>query len=335
MTVIEINTHLLGLVRNERKLTLEIISCISLFERCGGYLKLGYSSMHQYLTRALGYSDDQAYRRLKAARLLHQVPAVAEKLKEGSLNLTQISEAQKSFELAQKETGSAIKIEKKLDVLDSIANTSNFQTKAILSEELNLKPNEGERAKPQSNKTVRLEITLTQEQFEKLNEIKSLLSHKIPSQNTAEVLNSLFEQFLMKHKLKSKQALAPTSEENSLKVSYEINEKTLSSKKKNIPVSNLVEKKSSYIPVPIQRLIYQRAQGCCEYRDQHEVRCNSRYRLELDHIVPVALKGSSEAENLRLVCSIHNSYLASQKNIGFETTSFFINNKLRFKNRRL
>jgi len=326
MTVTEINTHLLGLVRNERKLTLEIISYISLFERCGGYLKMGYSSMHQYLTRALGYSDDQAYRRLKAARLLHQVPGVAEKIKEGSLNLTQISEAQKSFELAQKETGSAIKIDKKLEVLDSIANTNNFQTKAILSEELNLKPNEGERAKPQSNKTVRLEITLTQEQFEKLNEIKSLLSHKIPSQNTAEVLNSLFEQFLMKHELTSKQTLEPTSEEKKLKVNNEIKEKALSPKREKVPVSNSVETRSRYISTPIRRLIYQRAQGCCEYRYQHGVRCTSRYRLEFDHIVPVALKGSSEAENLRLVCSMHNSYLASQKNIGFETTSFFINN---------
>ena len=97
-----------------------------------------------------------------------------------------------------------------------------------------------------------------------------------------------------------------------------------------VPVSNSVEKKSRYIPVLIQRLIYQRAQGCCEYRDQHGARCASRYRLELDHIVPVALKGSSEAENLRVVCSIHNSYLASQKSIGFETTNFFINNKYSF-----
>ncbi len=81
MTVTEMNTHLIGLVRNERKLTFEIISYLSLFERCGGHLKMGYNSMHDYMTRALGYSDDQTYRRLKAARLYHQVPEVAEKLK--------------------------------------------------------------------------------------------------------------------------------------------------------------------------------------------------------------------------------------------------------------
>jgi hypothetical protein len=325
MTVTEMNFHLLGLVRNERKLTLEIISIISLFERCGGYLKMGYSSMHQYLTRALGYSDDQAYRRLKAARLLHQVPAVAEKLKEGSLNLTQISEAQKSFERAQKETQAPVQIEKKLEILDSIANTNNFQTRALLSEELNLKPDEGERVKPQSNKTVRLEITLTQEQFNKLNEIKSLLSHKIPSQNTADVLNVLFEQFLKKHELTSKRTEETKTEDIQLKSTQEREGKPLPPKveKASLPVQ--ADKRSRYISAPIRRHLYQRASGCCEHRDQNGVRCSSRYQLEFDHIVPFALNGSNETENIRVVCSRHNSYLASQKNIGLETTSYFIN----------
>ena len=40
-------------------------------------------------TRNLGYSDDQAYRRLKAAKLLQDVPEVADQLKSGEINLTQ------------------------------------------------------------------------------------------------------------------------------------------------------------------------------------------------------------------------------------------------------
>jgi len=324
MTVTEMNIHLLGLVRNERKLTLEIISFISLFERCGGHLKMGCSSMHQYLTRILGYSDDQAYRRLKAARLLHQVPAVAEKLKKGSLNLTQISEAQKSFERAQKETGESVQIVKKIEILDSISNTNNFQTKALLSEGLNLKPDEGERAKPQSNKTVRLEITLTQEQYNKLNEIKSLLSHKIPSQSTADVLNVLFEQFLKKHELTSKQTKETGVEDIQLKNSQKIEAKPLPQEVEKVTQTVQTDKRSRYISVPIRRGIYQRARGCCEHRDQKGVRCSSRYQLEFDHIQAFALNGSNGVENIRLVCSRHNAYLASQKNIGFETTSYLI-----------
>jgi 5-methylcytosine-specific restriction endonuclease McrA len=248
------------------------------------------------------------------------------------LNLTQISEAQKSFEIAHKETGVPVQIGKKLEILDSISNTNNFQTKALLNEELNLKPDEGERAKPQSNKTVRLEITLTQEQFNKLNEIKSLLSHKIPSQNTAEVLNVLFEQFLRKHSLMSKINEPVSKEENQLNGNPDIKGKpltpqseTLPPKVAKAPLQVQSEKRSRYISAPIRRSLYQRASGCCEYRDQSGVRCSSRYQLEFDHIVPFALNGSNEADNIRIVCSKHNSYLASQKNIGLETTSYFLN----------
>ncbi len=320
MTVTELNTHLIGLVRNERKITLEIISYLSLFERCGGHLKMGYGSMHDYMTRGLGYSDDQTYRRLKAARLYHQVPEVADKLNEGSLNLAQISEAQKSFELAQKETGTPVSLEKKREILESIAYTNNFQTKAILSEELNLKPIEAERTKPQSDQTVRIEITLTQEQFEKLTEIKSLLSHKVPGQGTADVLNILFDQFLSKKVFtaKQKEADEPSNADapNSEGIDSDSSPPALAVK--NSP------HRSRYIPASIRRIVYQRAHGCCEHVEQG-VRCNSRYQLEIDHCnVPFALGGTHELNNLRMVCSRHNAYSASQQNLGLELTSYFL-----------
>lgn len=335
MTVVEMNTHLMGLVRNERKMTLEIISYIGLFERCGGPLKMGYASMHDYLTRMLGYSDDQAYRRLKAARLYNQVPEVAEKLKEGSLTLTQAAEAQKSFELAQRETGVPVQIERKKEILNSIAKTTNFQTKAILSEELNLKLLEADIAKPQSDKTVRLEVTLTAEQYEKLKQIKSLLSHQVPSQNTAEVFDILFNQFLGKHvytnNRSEKVAEVRTEEIQGIQSpeaaegisshqSVSMNSEKPSSKRSKLHPDH----RSRYISTKIRRSVYQRAQGCCEHVDQNGHRCNSRYQLAIDHKIPFALNGTHELDNLRITCSRHNNYLASQMNLGFEQTSFFI-----------
>lgn len=41
MTVDQINVKLISLVRNERKLTEEILNHIILFQKCCGYLKLG------------------------------------------------------------------------------------------------------------------------------------------------------------------------------------------------------------------------------------------------------------------------------------------------------
>ena len=151
MTFIQINEKLIGLVKNERQLTQEILNHILLFQKCNGHLKLGYSSMHQYLTRGLGYSDDQAYRRLKAARLLNEFPEVANQFQTAKLNLSQMAEVQKAFETSERETQIPIKKEIKTALIANLEKASNFQTKSILSTELKLKPKTEEKINPQSD----------------------------------------------------------------------------------------------------------------------------------------------------------------------------------------
>ena len=56
-----------------------------------------------------------------------------------------------------------------------------------------------------------------------------------------------------------------------------------------------------------KREVWQRAQGRCSYVDRHSGRrCGSRFLLEIDHIVPYALGGGAEPDNLRLVCQAHH-----------------------------
>ena len=59
--------------------------------------------------------------------------------------------------------------------------------------------------------------------------------------------------------------------------------------------------RSRYIPVTVKREVWRRDQGCCSYVDRHSGRrCGSRYRLEIDHIVPYALGGGADLSNLRI-----------------------------------
>ena len=68
-------------------------------------------------------------------------------------------------------------------------------------------------------------------------------------------------------------------------------------------------RRSRYIPAPVRREVWRRDGGCCSYVDPHSGRrCGSRFLLELDHIVPFALGGSAEPENLRLHCSAHHRF---------------------------
>ena len=65
--------------------------------------------------------------------------------------------------------------------------------------------------------------------------------------------------------------------------------------------------RSRYIPVAVRREVWRRDNGCCSYVDPHSGRrCGSRYRLEIDHVVPFALGGATELWNLRIRCRAHH-----------------------------
>jgi len=69
-----------------------------------------------------------------------------------------------------------------------------------------------------------------------------------------------------------------------------------------------------YIPAKIRREVSIRDGGRCTFQDARTGRvCGDTYKIEVDHIVPVAAGGKSELNNLRLVCFHHNQWAAIQK----------------------
>ncbi|WP_374110769.1 HNH endonuclease [Anaeromyxobacter sp. SG64] len=60
------------------------------------------------------------------------------------------------------------------------------------------------------------------------------------------------------------------------------------------------------IPAIVRRAVWTRDGGRCAWVGPDGCRCNSRWKLELDHIQPAALGGPSTIENLRLACRAHN-----------------------------
>jgi 5-methylcytosine-specific restriction endonuclease McrA len=69
------------------------------------------------------------------------------------------------------------------------------------------------------------------------------------------------------------------------------------------------------VPAPEKRAVWQRAGGRCEFVLESGERCDCTRKLELDHIVPLALGGASTVENLRLACRPHN-LLAARRVFG-------------------
>ncbi len=66
------------------------------------------------------------------------------------------------------------------------------------------------------------------------------------------------------------------------------------------------------IPKAVKEYVYLRDGGQCTYVGKDGKRCSARLCLEYDHIHPKALGGSNDADNIRLMCSTHNKYLAEK-----------------------
>ena len=87
----KIHQELLNLRDQERRITSKILDKLQLLQDCKGYLKMGHSSLFDYLVRGLNYSEATAYQRQACVRLTIEVPEIKEKIDEGSLSVSSLS----------------------------------------------------------------------------------------------------------------------------------------------------------------------------------------------------------------------------------------------------
>lgn len=322
----ELLSRLDRLTKSERKITHLILWHILEVDHRKLYLKLNYDSLYKYLTKHLGYSESAAYDRIQAMRLLKQVPSVANKIEDGSLNLTQLVKVEQSLK-QEKRLGKELCHEQVTDLLTKMENKTTFETEKIIACELNQTPKAYQKVKPQSDESIRLELTLSEEQYEILKKAQSYISHIIPENNIAAVIT-----YLAKSLIQKKEGAPQRMEEVTDKGTKPDRDKSVTPAKKS---KSKIQKKADtlatqgfrvmpetpinpnrkylrpntrkYIPVKVRRQVYKNANYCCEYsHPESKTKCSSKYQLEVDHIIPVVRGGSNEIKNLRLLCGIHN-----------------------------
>jgi hypothetical protein len=164
------------LAQTERKITHLVLLHLNEIEERLIYAELGYGSLFAYLTQKLGYSESSAYRRIHSARLLKQIPQVAEQIQTGALNLSQLTQVQKCLR-QQTQSGKAVSKTKTLEILNKLENQNGFETQKTLAKELDLPVMTEQKVRPQQDESIRLEVTFSKDQFAELELSKSLLSH--------------------------------------------------------------------------------------------------------------------------------------------------------------
>jgi hypothetical protein len=182
---LDLDLKMKQLARSERELLSEVIICIKQIEKNKLYLERGYSSLFSYLTQEVGYSMGSAQRRIDAARLSLEVPQLVDKIKDGEIKLSQVGMIQKAARYSKKQNKAQIK----KDLVQELAGLNEVQTQARVAQVLDVPVVLGQKFQTQKDHSVRIELTLTQEQFANLQSAQALLAHAIGSNDLGEFIN--------------------------------------------------------------------------------------------------------------------------------------------------
>ena len=90
-------------VFEERKILNLILHHLKEVEARKLHLEMGYPNLYAFCTKELGYSEASSHRRISAMRLMREIPEVEEKIRDGALNLSVISQAQSFFRKKKEE----------------------------------------------------------------------------------------------------------------------------------------------------------------------------------------------------------------------------------------
>jgi 5-methylcytosine-specific restriction endonuclease McrA len=277
----------------ERKTTLEILHHLREIEFRALFAR-NHASLFEFCIKELGFTEDQASRRISSMRLLKAVPEVEGKVASGELKLNQLAQVQTFIRTEKKEAGRQVSQEETRSLLLELSGKSSRETERLLLEKspaLQAKRQSEEKLRAVTATHTEIKFVADQELLNLLEEAKGLLAH---GGDMNPSLSGLFKKALecLIEKKKHQRGLT-ASRPNTRLV--------------QAPVAQQVKPQTRTLSAPIKRQTFQRAQGRCEFVKQDGNRCSSIHALEVHHVHPFAKGGPNTADNLKLFCRTHNA----------------------------
>jgi len=188
----KLHEETLSLVCDERRLTGLVIENLQKISDSQLYLELGYSTLFEYCTKGLNYSEAYAYRRIQAVNVVRILPDVKEKLKSGAINLTNLGMAQSLI------TSDRLSQPEKREVLAKIENCSKREAEIRIAD---LAKAAGVTQKEPLQKEIRfcggdeveLTVRISRKTLDNLDKFKQRRSHVNPNMPYAQLIEFLIE----------------------------------------------------------------------------------------------------------------------------------------------
>ena len=305
--------RLAELAAQHRATTAQLLAHLAEVEARHLHLRAGYDSMKAYCIGELHFSEDAARKRVHAAHVAREFPALFEAVADGRLHLTAVrmlsahltpgnvddlidaashkSESEIELVLARRFPRAEVL---RLDdgVSPQVVVSQGEDPVGCAARRTELPPPAPARIAPITVERYTLQVTIDSATHEKLRRLQDLLGHSVPAGDVARVLDRALEM-----------ALAQLEKRKFAKVAK--------------PRRPGTTRRARSIPAHVRLAVYKRDGGRCAFVGESGHRCGSTVRLEYDHIEPVARGGSSTTANIRLVCRAHNQ-LAAEQSFGAE-----------------
>lgn len=294
-------SQLRSAILDERKLALQILRLINEAFSRRLFADAGYPSLFEWLTREFGYSDATAMRRINSARALLEVPSLEKKIESGEVNLTNLSKVQSVIRAEEKRTGERMTSNEKAKAFELIEQKSSREAETVLAAAFpQAAPLKAETFRPINENEVRVQVTLTKAQLAVLDRVREVSSHSNFGASLSEIIEMLANKYLDKNDpLRREVKSRPQTKQESPPAPEVAMQQDFSRRKPIAPA--------------LRNAVLRRAEAMCEFVDPGTShRCRSRYLIELDHVVPVALGGANDPRNLKALCRTHNLMMAER-----------------------
>jgi hypothetical protein len=299
-----------SLVAQDRATTASLLAHLTEVDARKLYLPAAYPSMFDYCVGELGLSEQSAFKRIRAARVARQFPALFTMIAEGRLHLSAVivlssylTPANADELLAAAAGKSKAKVEQLLAERFPRSETLALVTGVSPRGDEPLSPGRVDGAgsvtagrkeppPPRSKEApivaerYALQLTIGRATHDKLRYAQALLGHQLPAGELAQVLDRALDALI--RQLEHRKFAA-----------------TDRPRPRRRPSAH-----PRHVPAEVRRAVWERDGGRCTFVSEAGRRCPARERLEFDHVEPVARGGRATVQGIRLRCRAHNQFAA-------------------------
>jgi hypothetical protein len=173
---------------------------------------------------------------------------------------------------------------------------------AAVSAETKPAPRPPEVVQPLTPELRRLNVTVTADFIDDLEQVRAALSHEFPDGNFEQVVREAFKLVLERDRKRKSLTDRPRALTDQPRAPA-----NRSRARSETPAAN-----DRYVPAAVRRAVWERDRARCTWPIGDGEVCGARHKLEFDHDLEVALGGKPTIGNIRLLCRGHNLMKAEQ-----------------------